>query len=205
MKHKKNYTKPLKKKEQLQASQSSKPQGSKLKNAKKKVFGKPAATKSHKKRRNTENIQPVEVKETELDEETVQDILENVASDEDDHDPGRGQAKKRKRVVTDRDGDDEARNAKHFEKEHAQMTFVEERTKKRVVDLLPIKTKAGEVVTRTAEMDYNDEEDVESEEEVEEEEVEEYADSDDDIVKNNGVSNSIPFLPVSVIKGFIFS
>lgn len=192
LKHKKNFTKPLKKKEQLQASQSAKLQSSKTKNAKKKVFGKPSGTTSHKKRKNIQNDQ-VAVKETELDDETVQDILENVASDEDEdgHDLHRNNVKKRKRnIITDRDDEDEARNAKHFEKEHAQMTFAEERTKKRIVSLLPIKTKAGEVITRTAEMEDNDfEEDNESEVEEEEEEIEEEVDSDDDIVKNNAVSN----------------
>lgn len=193
MKHKKNYTKPLKKKEQLQATQSSKQSISKTKNAKKKVFGNPSATSSHKKRKNFQSNQ-VAVKETELDEETVQDILENVANDDDEdgHEIHRGNVKKRKRVAaTDQDADDEARNAKHFEKEHAQMTFAEEKTKKRIVSLLPIKTKAGEVITRTAEMEDKDyEEDNESDVEEEQEEViEEEIDSDDDIVKNNAVSN----------------
>lgn len=189
LKHKKNYTKPLKKKEQLQAAQNSKQQSNKAKSGKKRVFGKAAVTHSHKKRKSVQNV-PVPENEAEMDDETVQDILENVGMDVDDHDSHRSKVKKRKRIATDHDAVDEARNAKHFEKEYAQMTLAEERTKKRVVSLLPIKTKAGEVVTRTAEMEYKEEEDDQSEEvDDEEEEIEEEVDSDDDIVKNNAVSN----------------
>lgn len=191
LKNKKNYTKPLKKKEQLLASQSSKQQSNKAKSGIKKVFGKPTGTSTHKKRKPAPKVQaPVEVTETELDDETVQDILQNAAMEDDDHEAPISKAKKRKRLAIDQDADDEARNAKHFEKEYAQMTFAEEKTKKRVVSLLPIKTKAGEVVTRTAEMEYKDsEEDDESDAvEDEEEEIEEEIDSDDDILKNDAVS-----------------
>ncbi len=178
----------MKKKEQLQASQNSKSQNAIVKGGKKKVFGKPTGTSSHKKKRVTQSVQPaVQVQEAEMDDDTVQDILENVAHD--DHETPRNKMKKRKRLATDHDAEDEAKNAKHFEKEYAQMTFAEERTKKRVVSLLPIKTKAGEVVTRTAEMEYKEYEENESdEEEDEEEEIEEEIDSDDDIVKSSAVS-----------------
>ncbi|KAG4069535.1 hypothetical protein HA402_006901 [Bradysia odoriphaga] len=186
LKNKKNYTKPLKKKEQLQASQSSKLQNTNAKGGKKKVFGKPTGTSSHKKKRTGQSV-PVAVNETEMDDDTVQDILENVAMDDDDHETTRLKAKKRKRLAADYDAEDEAKNAKHFEKEYAQMTLAEEKTKKRVVSLLPIKTKAGEVVTRTAEMEYKDreEENQSDEEEDEEDEIEEEVDSDDDIIKDN--------------------
>lgn len=188
LKHKKNYTKPLKKKEQLQASQSSKLQSSNAKGGKKRVFGKPGGTSSHKKRRTVQSA-PVAVTETEMDDDTVQDILENVGMDDDDHETPKQKVKKRKRLATDYDAEDEAQNAKHFEKEYAQMTLAEEKTKKRIVSLLPIKTKAGEVVTRTAEMEYKDEEDENQSDEVEdeEEEIEEEVDSDDDIIKDNVV------------------
>lgn len=196
LKHKKNYTKPLKKKEQLQASQSAKSSSSKLKNVQKKVFGKPSQSNSQKKRNNVlQNIKMPTNADTELDEETVQDILDNVMSDEDDHEVGRGVGKKRKREVTDRDRDDEDRNAKHFEKQYAQMTLTEDRTKKRLVSLLPIKTKAGEVITRTTEVDDIEIDDNQSADEdenvqdIEEEEV----DSDDDIVRNETVSSECDF------------
>lgn len=202
LKHKKNFTKPLKKKEQLQANQNSKAAAaSSSKGGLKKVFGKPVGGSKalHKKRRDasTRSIQPA-VKETELDDETVRDILENVAEDDDEYDDDvdvpRHNVKKRKRAATDHDAEDEAKYAKRFEKEHAQLTLASERTKKRVVSLLPIKTKAGDVVTRTAEMDYKEEDNEHDDEEMEEEqeeEIEEEIDSDDDILKDKTVSFSI--------------
>lgn len=189
LKNKKKYTKPLKKKEQLQASQNAKLQSSNVKGGKKKVFGKPVGTSSHKKKRTAQKV-PAPVIETEMDDDTVQDILDNVASDDEDPEtPRQNVNKKRKRLATDHDAEDEAKNAKHFEKEYAQMTFAEESTKKRVVSLLPIKTKAGEVVTRTAEMEYEDDEEENQSDEMEdeEEEIEEEIDSDDDIIKDNAV------------------
>lgn len=192
LKNKKKFTKPLKKKEQLQTSQSSKLQSGNVKGGKKRVFGKPTGTHSHKKKKVAQNVpMAVKIEEPEMDEDTVQDILDNVAMDEDDQDtPKSVKMKKRKRLAIDHDADDEARNAKHFEKEYAQMTFAEESTKKRVVSLLPIKTKAGEVITRTVEMEYKDYEEENDSDEVEdeEEEIEEEIDSDDDILKNDAVS-----------------
>lgn len=171
-----------------------------------KVFGKPASDK-HKKR-NKQHVKgtllppppppPSKNKkskskkggeeEDEEEEYNVQDMIDMI---DDDHvaEFRDMKPKKRKRIAETME-DDEDQSAKHFEKEYAQLTNDESQNKKRMVSLLPIKTKGGEVVTRETEVD-DDEEGLEPEDELEPEDddgAEEDVDSDDDIVRGDAVS-----------------
>lgn len=229
MKNKKNFTKPLKKKEQAAAASKkgaekkagqTKSSGSLATN---KVFGKPAVDKQR--RRDKRNqvgkllpMTPAPVKQApkngnsgkrkgaeaaesaseDEEEYTTQDMLDMIDSDDD----GQGyaaapllaqQPKKRKRAI-DEDDVDVDRSAQHFEKQYAAITNTEAQGKKRMVSLLPIKTKGGEIQTREHEVSDEEEEDDECPEpedgdlDAEGEEEAEDADSDDDVIKDDAVS-----------------
>ncbi|XP_037817854.1 nucleolar complex protein 3 homolog [Lucilia sericata] len=133
-----------------------------------------------------------------VDEDGDQDddeLLDNVADMLDGEDLEylqlkRGKQRKRKHAVEDEAEHDDLKHSVGLEKQFAVDTALEEETKKIKVDLLPIKSRDGEIITRTAEVDYKPKPKVkkgqaeeEPEENADEEEAaEEYEDSDDDIV-----------------------
>lgn len=173
----------------------------------KKVFGKPTGEKSAKRKENQKPIpiqngsgkkpkaskhqqsngkpKPKELNghdESEMNEEDINDLLEMI-EDEDDELLNGHSTKKRKR-----DGPDDD-DAHQFEQEYAHTRNEEKSIKMRTVDLLPIKTKTGELITRTTEVEIKErlkemDEDAEGDSDEEEEEV---IDSDDDII--NDVQN----------------
>ena len=210
LKNKKNYSKTLKKKEVKNSTtsnslrdKSNKTIGNVINN-KQKVFGKATnqqAKKKEKQKYGPPVPKPIERTEEEEDE-FVNDIMEMINGDEDDdemtfdnvHEEGGHDLKvqeKRKRKKTAVSEDEEDYSATHFEQEYAARTQAEDSIKKRKVNLLPIKHKDGEVVTRSIEVDYNSDDDVEPEDDLEqnEETIEEEEDSDDDIVKGTDEVN----------------
>lgn len=198
IKHKKNYARPGKKKETVKNNKSIEKQLA----TSKKVFGKPIGQSSVKRKEKkpdtTQNgkeksaknvVQSKEPKtnghlaenqnQNEMDlslfEEEIGDILDMI-DDEDDELLCR--SKKRKREASQVDDE-----SGQFEEQYAHQHNVEKSKKVRTVDLLPIKTKSGELITRTTQVEIKDkpkpiEEDEENEEEGEE------VDSDDDIVND---------------------
>lgn len=222
VKNKKNYTKPLKKKEQPNAKSGGKDKkssGQKVGGsiATNKIFGKPTVDKTkrrdkrnevgkllpmppppptqHKKQKDTAAAADDDKEDDDDEEYTAQDMLDMM--DEDDRDEyvsGAGnKAKKRKRAE---DADDVNRAAHHFEKQYAALTNTESLGKKRMVDLLPIKTKSGDVVTRQTEVD-DDDECPEPEDELEPDDDEDVEpDSDDDIVRDAAVRRFYSFVIV---------
>lgn len=78
-----------------------------------------------------------------------------------------------------------------MEQEYAHDAQVKASSKKRTIDLLPIKTKKGEVITRSTEVDFDDEdiqlngdEDDDEEDENAEQEI---VDSDDEVLNDTNV------------------
>lgn len=193
IKHKKNYARPTKKKESAKSPKSIEKQLS----ASKKVFGKPIGQKSNKRheskgeftqngfnkgKRGKSTSKTVQTNgnghsaenEKEMDEEDLQDLL-NMIDDEDDDLLNR--SKKRKR-------DEGVDEAGQFEQEYAHQRNEEKSKKTRTVDLLPIKTKTGELITRTTEVEVKDKPKKVDAEQEEENEEEEEVDSDDDIIND---------------------
>lgn len=199
IKHKKNYARPGKKKETVKNNKLTEKQLA----SSKKVFGKPIGQNLVKRKEikpgGTQNgtehkgksaknfVQSKESKtnghlaehenqndmDLSLFEEEIGDILEMI-DDEDDELLCR--SKKRKREASEVDDE-----AGQFEEQYAHQHNAEKSKKIRTVDLLPIKTKSGELITRTTQVEIKEKPkpvDEENEEEEEEEEV----DSDDDIV-----------------------
>lgn len=208
IKHKKNFSRPTKKKENQTKSLKS---SEKALSTSKRVFGKPTGAKPNKrKEQNSAAVQnghehkgkspknkfskggkPATTTtngqnepDKELDDEDIQDMLDMIDDDDDDDEDLDGQyngtIKKRKRDAKEVGDEDEAHQ---FEQEYAHTRNEEKSKKMRTVDLLPIKTKFGELITRSTEVeikkkvketgDDNDEEGS-GEEEV--------LDSDDDII-----------------------
>lgn len=201
IKHKKNFARPGKKKELTKNNKQTEKQLA----ASKKVFGKPVGQKSEKnKEKKSESLQNGSATKkankksknvnnsekpignghatengNEMDEEDIRDLLEMI---EDEDDELLNRSKKRKR-----DGTGDADDADQFEEEYAHQRNIEKSKKMRTVDLLPIKTKSGELITRTTEVEFKakakkTQDAKESEEEGDEEE--EVLDSDDDIVND---------------------
>lgn len=194
LKNKKNFTKPLKKKEAPKSAVGV--GGKKQSNNKTKVFGKPAADERRPRKKHNQNgliraPPPAVIEGEDCDAEDFRDMLEDDEDDQHDVPANEGVTdKKRKRNALD---EDQNKSAKHFEQQYAAFTHVENSTAKRIVNLLPIKTKYGEVVSRTTEIDYNSEDDaVEPEDglEKEDDEDDEAMDSDDDIIKEDAVSSA---------------
>lgn len=81
-----------------------------------------------------------------------------------------------------------------LEQEYAHDAQAKAASKKRTIDLLPIKTKKGEVITRSTEVEFDDEiqqngdeDDDEDDENVEQEVV----DSDDEVLNDTHVRHSL--------------
>lgn len=199
VKHKKNYARPGKKKDNVKNTKSTEKQLA----TSKKVFGKPIGQKSAK--RKESKLEPTQngnvgkkVKkgknvaqspapvtnghsnnnENEMDEEDIQDLLDMIEDEDDDL---LNRSKKRKREEESQADHD----AGQFEQEYAHQRNEENSKKTRTVDLLPIKTKSGELITRSTEVEIKNkpkqDENGENDEESGEEEV---IDSDDDIVND---------------------
>ena len=197
IKHKKNFARPGKKKDNVKNTKSTEKQLA----TSKKVFGKPIGQKSNKRKdQRNETVQngtgpkkgkkgkhveksekPIEngnsaENENEMDEEDLRDLLDMIEDEDDDL---LNRSKKRKRETEQ--GDDEAGQ---FEQEYAHQRNAEKSKKMRTVDLLPIKTKSGELITRSTEVEYKEKPKVVAEDDGEESEEEEIVDSDDDIVND---------------------
>lgn len=140
----------------------------------------------------------VAAEESEDDEQIAENIRDIIDDDDLDY-LQEINIKSRKRKYQE----EESNEAQEFEDIYTKQTFKEKSEKKVIVDLLPIKSKAGEIITRTAELDYipkkpGEDKVGEDEEDVEEEEVTEAEDSDEDILqddrdpeKNEGVQKVI--------------
>lgn len=208
IKHKKNYPRPGKKKE---AAKKVTKNTEKALATSKRVFGKPigqkkekkkdgklygvqngtdstpskGASKSKKPQKDTkqQNGHAENENGTDYDETDMQDLMDMIDED-DDLVSGYGKASnKRKRGAND--VDDES-TATQFEQEYAHNRNEEKSKKMRTVDLLPIKTKSGDLITRTTEVEVKErpKEVAEPEDDEAEQEDEEVVDSDDDIVND---------------------
>lgn len=175
IKNKKNYARPTKKKEnQIKSLKSSE----KALSTSKKVFGKPIGQKpNQRKEQNAAAIhnghehkgkssknkfsksgKPTTTSinnghsepDNEFNDEDIQNMLDMIDDDDEDLD-GQYNAttKKRKRETKDVGDEDEAHQ---FEQEYAHTRNEEKSKKLRTVDLLPIKTKFGELITRSTEV-----------------------------------------------------
>lgn len=132
------------------------------------------------------------------DDQDEDELLDNVADMLDGEDLEylylkRGKLRKRKHAIDDEAEHDDIKHSVGLEKQFAVDTALEEETKKIKVDLLPIKSREGEIITRTAEVDYKPKPKVKKGQETEVKEVadreaneveEEYEDSDDDVVND---------------------
>lgn len=218
IKHKKNYARPTKKKENQTKSLKS---SEKALLSGKRVFGKPTSQRPNK--RNGQNSAAIQngqkhkgnwsknkcsndgkptaattttttnghnETENEFNDADIQDMLDMIADDEADID-GQHNAttKKRKRDTKDVYDADEAHQ---FEQEYAHTRNEEEKSKKmRTVDLLPIKTKFGELIARSTEIEFKKktrENGDDSDGAVSDAAEDEAIDSDDDII--NGAPTS---------------
>ncbi|XP_065369233.1 nucleolar complex protein 3 [Calliphora vicina] len=130
------------------------------------------------------------------DDQDEDELLDNVADMLDGEDLEFLQLKrgvkqrKRKHAGEDEAEHDDLKHSVGLEKQFAVDTALEEETKKIKVDLLPIKSRDGEIITRSAQVDYKpkpkQKKIQETEEEADEEEAaEEYEDSDDDVVNDD--------------------
>lgn len=140
----------------------------------------------------------VESEEESEEEYNAQDMIDMMDDDERDNyqaAPTAGQANKKRKRAADVDDVNVDRSAQHFEKQYAEITNTESHSKKRMVSLLPIKTKGGEVVTRQTEVEDDDDEEVpEPEDELgadDDGEDNAAADSDDDVIRDDAVSECL--------------
>lgn len=207
IKHKKNFARPGKKKDTVKSSKTIEKQlaGSK------KVFGKPAGqSKPNKKKesktdavqngtankgkyaknvtkseKSTENGHTA-VDTNEMDEEDIQDLLDMIEDEDDDL---LNRSKKRKKEQGTEDDDD----AGLFEQEYAHQRNEEKSKRLRTVDLLPIKTKSGELITRTTEVEIKKKPKIQTQVDNEaDDDDEEAIDSDDDIINDvQGENNEL--------------
>lgn len=199
LKNKKNYAKPLKKKQLATATKTT---DKNAQSTSKKIFGRPSVEKpkTRNKKKFVKNQMPMpkigngtpanghadaEADENE-EENEYEDMLDMM--DEEDKAAIEGLRKSQKRKRDENDND--STRARVFEKQHAHEARMEASKKTRTVDLLPIKTKAGDLITRTTEVEIDD---VQPDEELGSEEEDdddgEAIDSDDDIVNDRSVSN----------------
>lgn len=173
----------------------------------KKIFGKPAKLKYVKKPNKSgphKNILSVgtnhKLTEDE-DNENIQNKLEMIA-DEEKYEIEKRKGIKRKHndggddnedVSDDNGADDEIdedndKFANNFEVEYTDLNFVNDAKKKKLINLLPIKTKDGDIIQRTSEVEIKDESILQqNDDETEIDENEEEIDSDEDVIKD-GVS-----------------
>lgn len=134
----------------------------------------------------------------EMDEEDIRDLMEMI-EDEDDELLQRSKRRKKEAAQSAVAVDDSAVH----EKEHAHQRSTDERSRKmRTVDLLPIKTKFGELITRQTEVEIKEKPIEQSQSDVDDDgegnDDGEIFDSDDDIVNDdaNGLAAAAA-VPVS--------
>lgn len=127
----------------------------------------------------------------EMDEEDIRDLMEMI-EDEDDELLQRSKRRKKEAAQSGAGGDD---SAGQFEEEYAHQRNTAEKSRKmRTVDLLPIKTKAGELITRQTEVEIKEKpvepSQSDADDDGEENDDGEIFDSDDDIVNDetNGLA-----------------
>lgn len=204
VKNKKNFARPTKK--QAKATKSTGTTGITKGNAgNKKVFGKPIglgtakrnASKGRKDAAKTKalavqkvvnhrrapangaNKTATEGEEDEEDDEHNADDLMGMLDDEDAENINHVGGAKRQRSADDEE------DGKHHEDEYTHDQDVKKRSRLQTVDLLPIKTKTGEIITRSAEVEVAEKKKVTAENDDDDEEMEEeIVDSDDDIVND---------------------
>lgn len=157
----------------------------------KKVFGKASGEKhkpARKEKNNNQRVtQPVVQNGTKVEEEEhdLQDMLDMIDDEDKELLMGLDKSTKRKREDDDMQEDDTG----GFERQHRK-DGVEAASKRRTVELLPIKTKDGSVITRSTEIEIEDnvsgnfDEGSDDEEDGEEEVI----DSDDDVINDDAVS-----------------
>lgn len=191
LKNKKNYAKPTKKKQSATADSKSTDKNAP---STKKVFGRPSVDNPRKKNKkkligrgqSSLTLQTNGTGEAETEQEAFEDMLDMMDEEDRAQIEGFRSAQKRKR---DENDDEMATTAKNFEKQFAHDRNEETSKKKRTVDLLPIKTKLGDVITRSAEVDIVDDvkpvDDLGSDDD--EDAEEEIIDSDDDIINDKVV------------------
>ncbi|KAH8369393.1 hypothetical protein KR009_009639, partial [Drosophila setifemur] len=133
------------------------------------------------------------------DEDDDDIILDNVADMLDGDDLALLQANKRKRKAKMADEDnEEQQHSVGLELEYATSSKKEEEAKKIKVDLLPIKSRDGQIITRTTEVDYVPKPKLKKQQEVEEEDEDEeegesvFEDSDDDVVNDVDAASAMP-------------
>lgn len=201
VKHKKNYARPTKKQDK-----ATKGTAGATASAAKKVFGKPiglgtakrSASKGRKDAAKTKALEvqkvvhrrrapvnggpaPPAAADDADDEHDIDDLLGMLDDDADDTvDANHAAGAKRKRPTADEE------DGKHHEDEYTHERDVKKKSRLQTVDLLPIKTKTGEIVTRSAEVEMADERRVDDEADGDDdaEPEEEIVDSDDDIVND---------------------
>ncbi|XP_036347802.1 nucleolar complex protein 3 homolog, partial [Rhagoletis pomonella] len=140
------------------------------------------------------------------DELDASEVVENIADmlDGDDleylHEKGLNKQRKRKNADVE-----EEKQSVGLEKAYTS-NAVEENDKKKVkINLLPIKSRDGHIITRSAEVDYIPKPKVKRSEEAEPEEVDgdeniEYEDSDDDVVNEICEGSALPELKKKLIS-----
>lgn len=207
VKHKKNYARPTKKQDKATKGGAG---ATAAAAAAKKVFGKPiglgtAKRSASKGRKDAAKTKALEVQkvvhrrrapvnggpaappaaaadDATDDEHDIDDLLgmlDDDADDETNANHAAGGAKRKRPTADEEDG-------KHHEDEYTHERDVKKKSRMQTVDLLPIKTKTGEIVTRSAEVEMADERKVDDEADGDDaaEPEEEIVDSDDDIVND---------------------
>lgn len=109
----------------------------------------------------------------------IDDLMGMIDDDDELHANYGATAKRRKHEAEDDEG-------KHHEVEFTKKQDAKKASGMRTIDLLPIKTKAGEIITRSAEVEMVEEEQSDEEADAADDEdgEEEFLDSDDDIVND---------------------
>lgn len=190
IKHKKNYARPTKKRDNAAKTQKT---NEKTLSLSKKVFGKSTGQKTGKKKeqqplqngkhsKSSKMETPKENGQTEtedMNEEDINDLLDMIEDEDDELLNGYSAIKRKHEAAVTED------EAHQFEQEYAHTRNEEKSKKMRTVDLLPIKTKSGELITRTTKVEFKEKiketaDDDDSDEEGEEEAV----DSDDDVIND---------------------
>ncbi|KAH8344358.1 hypothetical protein KR084_010176, partial [Drosophila pseudotakahashii] len=129
------------------------------------------------------------------------EMLDNVADMLDGDDLALLQANKRKRKAKSTGEEDEEQGQSiGLERAYASDTKKEQAAQKIKLDLLPIKSRDGQIITRTTEVDYlpkpkqkkKDEEEQDEDSEEDEDGETEYEDSDDDVVNDVEATAAVP-------------
>lgn len=154
-----------------------------------------AQRKKHNKLASLGMVRPLDADDDEDEDGDGGDqLLDNIADMLDGDDLALLQSNKRKRKAKAVSVEDEHRSV-GLERAYSTASQKEQAAQKIKLDLLPIKSRDGEIITRTTEVDYipkpkrkaieEEEEDMEEDGENEEDEDNVYEDSDDDVVNDD--------------------